>query len=618
MSNGFAINHKPVSAAGLPLSSADSAHQTLTKFRAHLQSGQGIKQGVLFLRSDKDGQVHIKRDRAFHLSLRRGDAFTQAAASMKTLFLDAYQGRVSPQVFDALSRGLDAYLDNRGQKLGTHTFAKLVDQFERAATQREAALRAGAEALSPEAASLLAGNAAASALKGLTVTSPVRAAPQEASMEVGEGMSFVKTSEKDRVANLRQGVALAFGHEVREVVSLGAGSSANAFKLGQGQGAAAVTVQRSKAEPQLLSLASLNSGEMAAASVRSPMPHVAKPTDFLLSVSRPMNEQLSHQGGAAKAISLEGQARDTYAVPQDKLRRFLQAQPPGSEVQLVAVKMPAGASTTVSQAARDKPLSKDEFFQLSAGLYLGMAEMQQAKLLHHDIKPANVTFDRATGQVTVVDLGSAVQIGEDGTTTEWSSGSPLYSPPTLVKAPGTDKAVRHGQEVDRFAFGMTLIASLAPDLEAAQPFAEFSQAFATLGDADHVGAYLQALDQAALRPQADEATRQKAVDAKAQLLASFERIPGARAMLESVLVSVHQPASAQVTWGALALALNQAPGLPAKDREALNKLSAQHLQPLPGGGAAQSLADPQVGMPGDPGKAPAFSLSGVAEADYDK
>ena len=193
-------------------------------------------------------------------------------------------------------------------------------------------------------------------------------------------------------------------------------------------------------------------------------------------------------------------------------------------VKAIAVEMPAGASTTILDAAKESPLTNDEFMSLVKGLHQGQSEMQAAGIIHHDIKPANVTFDRDKGQVMYVDLGSAEQLSPGGKTDRLNSNSSLYLRPDI------QNGVEHGVEVDRYAIAMTILSSLSPSLEAVAGgdtiarsiFEKGSRAPEAQGTpwADAISRSLAEAKGSAT----NQAVRQQIEKAEAELQASFQQI----------------------------------------------------------------------------------------------
>ncbi len=126
---------------------SDQARDLLTGYTAHLQSGKGVKPGVIYM-GRSGAQDVLKRDRIFHLRSRSSEAVTSASAQLKAKFQQAYEGRVSPEKYQALMGHLDTYLASRNQKLGTQTFVNMVNAFEAAVDESRRSMVPAGQGLS--------------------------------------------------------------------------------------------------------------------------------------------------------------------------------------------------------------------------------------------------------------------------------------------------------------------------------------------------------------------------------------------------------------------------------------------------------------------------------------
>jgi len=101
-------------------------------------------------------------------------------------------------------------------------------------------------------------------------------------------------------------------------------------------------------------------------------------------------------------------------------------------------------------AAPDQLLPPDEVFDALAQVADALAVAHADHVLHRDIKPDNIVYDRATGHVTVTDFGVACLLDERQTRTGTILGSPSYMSPEQLAARGLDG------RCDLFSLGVTL------------------------------------------------------------------------------------------------------------------------------------------------------------------
>lgn len=588
--------------------SAQSSRDLLTGYRAHLTTPSGVKKGVVHILKKGSGDKLV-RDRWFNWHSRKNADVSQAANLLKASFADAYKDKVSPQKFAALTSALEQYLENRGNQLGTKTFVKLVDAFESATKEHGASVAAGGRALDAETTSLLSGKEASKALEGLKAFVKQRPQPRNRAHDDMDDPNFTFSKpDQQAVARHRlEGLTRALDWNPSEIRALIPGAASHAYMVGD----AVVTAPKTNTLPTL-NLKSLGKGEAAAAvaAKSSQMPHVAKPTAFIVLVSQiPVNSQISNRSGNGKAVSLTGTDAQAFEVPADKLRGFLQTQPEGTVVEQLAIKMPAGAATNIQEAVNQAPLNAKEFPQLAAGLYQGLREMHGAGLLHHDIKPANATFDRESGKVMLVDLGSTVALNAQGWTEVHTPMTPLFTSSSLQNPPIVNPLTeertmaQHGVETDRYAMAITLMNGLAPSLALSNQ--SVTTAFgnaanqiqgAVANRQDVVKIYLDTLEDLAKKEPAfadidvqgkseDEAKRLQSQAAPArsalqELTESFDRIDGARLILETALRAGLSGTEGEAAWESLAVLLQDplnalaAQPLPATDVQAPNVQAA--------------------------------------------
>jgi Protein kinase domain len=523
---------------------AEKSRDLLKNYRAHLISEDGVKAGVIHIRNE-GGADKLVRDRAYHLRSRGGEGFKNTADFLKATFASAYENKVGPQKYKALTEALEKYLGNRDKQLGTKTFANLVDLFEKAVLQHEAAVGASGVAVSADTAALLSGKREDQVLSNFKVIAPRnRNAEQPAEPEV---------SFQDVKKNVEDGLAKNFGKTVK---SMGEGSNMRAYKLGESDSEGfVVTMPKNRQFSIDLSLEQLEVGDVVVADAarRSPMPQVIIPTSYIVSVSRFSSLQVSHQTGQKKSVSIQGNNSELFEVPIEHVRDFIKAQGDDATFKLVGVRMPVGAGTNLQEAVEGKPkdpvnfpprpLESDEFSKVASHIVQGLDEMHRAGVLHHDIKPANLVYDRESGQVKIIDLGCAVPLNQEGKTNQLKGYSPGFMPKPVQRQPLS----AHGPEVDRYAMAVTLLNAMAPSMPVMRVLKEFDEASEKIWNGldpeqDPVELYVNALRDAAnpnlegMREAEAEVRRETAKDAAEalkELESSFNRIENSRSILQT-------------------------------------------------------------------------------------
>lgn len=342
---------------------------------------------------------------------------------LRNAIITAYKDRLAPEAYDALMTRLDKYLA-RGKftGFGSRHFTRFIREFENAAERygRDGTI----VPLDADTGRLLA-------------TRRIRAI----------GGDDRLTAEMAKNAN-RVGVASLTENLPSAVKVVRKGAEATAFKAER------------NGEPVVVKLAAgprdldteLKSGDVAACRMQSAMPHVAAPTAFIVEVRK------------------DGEAKGpVYLVPSAELPGMVKAALTdrlGGErqVRLLGTEAPFAAGASLATAMKQGPLTEGEALSLARGMALGMEEMRANGLVHQDIKPDNVMLDRSTGEVRLIDVSAQTQLSRDGggpLLTRSAVGSPPYQSPLA-----RDRERGHGFEADRYSFAVTLLAGLAPRLDA--------------------------------------------------------------------------------------------------------------------------------------------------------
>ncbi len=581
---GFSIsNLQQRMPVGNQVTQADQSRALLTQYKAHLSTGNGVKSGVMYI-GTRNGETRIYRDHALNFRSRKGEAFTQMSDQIKDHFQQAYQGKVPPKQFDQLMKQVDVYLGQRHGGMGTQSFVRMVDAFERGAMEQARLEQAGARTLDSDVAQLIQGRALPKAEGSVPVVDP------RGKLEI-------------KVDNMASALRRIVGAQNQSAVEpLGRGAAAQAY-LAQQAGQDRVFTLPGTADMPEIPRNDWRHGEMAAATAKAPLDHVAKPDSFVLLVSRGMTDQLSHTQTGDKSVTLQADESafydlQAYEVPANKLEEFMQGLPDGATVQQAAVRMPLASGKNIHELTKNAPLSTEKFHQLQAGLYLAANEMHGAGLVHRDIKPANVMMDEE-GRVKAVDLGSTDGVDAQGKAREATGGTtPAYIRPDLLweDASAAPEASRLRPVIadaanDRYACAMTLMTSLAPGLDLANPDGRMAlkafQASQDVPPGSSFGArFVSELMAGALefanaprKGSPDDIGWEKSGDQKAQVKASVEKLserlkaePELRQSLEQMFNASLPGDAGNAAWEQLRAGPLATASLPESDRKALNQL----------------------------------------------
>lgn len=559
---------------------ADQSRKLLTEYKSHLTTKDGIKSGVMYI-GTRNGDSRIYRDHALNFRSRKGEAFQQMSAQIKDHFKQAYEGKVPPKQFEQLMQQVDLYLTQRSGGMGTQSFVRMVDAFERGVKEQAQLEAAGARTLDGTVAQLIRGNGV----------------PQAQAAEPG---GEVRTRMQIKVDNMASGLRRIVGEQnPPDVQTLGKGAVAQAFLARQAGQDSVFTLPIIGGAPEI-PRNDWRHGEMAAATAQAKLDHVAQPQSFVLLVSRDMTGQLSHTTSGAKSVTLQGQETafsdlQAYEVPARSLEQFMQNLPEGSKVEQAAVRMPLASGQNIHELTKGAPLSTPQFHQLQAGLYMALSEMHAAGLVHRDIKPANVMMD-GDGRVKAVDLGSTEGLDAQGKAPALSMGyTQSYVRPDLlwndVSADRPVRAVAADAGNDRYACAMTLMTGLAPGLDlavgdgrmafrafqASQSVPPGSSFGAKFVDEIIAGALEFANAPAEEGLDADE--RQKSADQKASIKANVEQLkerlqaePELRQSLEQMFNASLPGEAGDAAWEGLRAGPMATASLPESERKALNGL----------------------------------------------
>ncbi len=95
-------------------------------------------------------------------------------------------------------------------------------------------------------------------------------------------------------------------------------------------------------------------------------------------------------------------------------------------------------------------LSLEEVFAVTTRAARGLAYAHQHGVVHRDVKPANIVYNRGSGAVTVTDFGLSIVTGLAKRKTKMFAGTPYYMSPEQLTGDQVDA------RTDIYALGVTL------------------------------------------------------------------------------------------------------------------------------------------------------------------
>ena len=162
----------------------------------------------------------------------------------------------------------------------------------------------------------------------------------------------------------------------------------------------------------------------------------------------------------------EGGPEELHYVPANHVKAFGMKLPPGATVLLEGQLMERATGESLDKIILKNrtilsPINGKHFTNIVRGLFNIMQELQAHNLVHRDLKPENIFYNIHTGEVTLLDFGSATKLrkkekADDGShlnkpTSRALGGTPKYiSPRVLQQKP-------YGSEADLFSFAMTVL-----------------------------------------------------------------------------------------------------------------------------------------------------------------
>lgn len=365
---------------------------------------------------------------------------TQTNAYIKTTIENAYKHRLPEQAFKTLQDELSKYLAKNHAGVGSRHFVKFIERFEQSI---EMAPLDG-ESNAPGKAATSSGRVVHSLNKELADQLGQRKVQAVLDENTGESVGGVSGPEalQRNLAGVR---ALTGDADARPLAS---GVEATVYGARRNGQDVIIRLTSAKYEVSPTELLSARSGDIAAAkkAAKNPMPHVVTPSSYVIKCTPP--------NGISKTYEVKPQE-----IPE--LMRLVR----GQQLEILATVMPRAQGQSLDkflEGQQQVGLSTANAQKLAVGLALGMEELRKNKLVHHDIKPANVMFD-PQGGVKLVDLGGIVRLSQKEQKSEHHQArSRIGSPP--LQSPWVAQGQPHSHEADRYSFAMTLLGALEPKL----------------------------------------------------------------------------------------------------------------------------------------------------------
>jgi len=96
---------------------------------------------------------------------------------------------------------------------------------------------------------------------------------------------------------------------------------------------------------------------------------------------------------------------------------------------------------------KKRRISEDEAIKVLKATISGLAFLQENEIMHRDIKPGNIIYDK--GVYKICDYGLSKVIDPNTVSTMTACGTPVYMPPEILR-----KDYRYAPNVDTFAAGV--------------------------------------------------------------------------------------------------------------------------------------------------------------------
>lgn len=219
-------------------------------------------------------------------------------------------------------------------------------------------------------------------------------------------------------------------------------------------------------------------------------------------------------------VSQEGKPEELHYVPTNHVKAFGMRLSGEATVFLEGQLMERASGESLDKIILKKSsifslIGGKHFNNMVRGLFYILKELQAHNLVHRDIKPENIFYNIETGEVTLIDFGSATRLRKKekekndeisryaSTSTELGGTLKYISPRVLQQKP-------YGSEVDLFSFALVILNIMNPNEFEKYVHERFPRIregdssdvlFAICPSKEYLTRFLEAISQEQLQPQ---------------------------------------------------------------------------------------------------------------------
>lgn len=160
-----------------------------------------------------------------------------------------------------------------------------------------------------------------------------------------------------------------------------------------------------------------------------------------------INQYAKHADRESAAERILQVARALSRLQHPNLVQIYDAQAANDAIYIVMEYLPG---RNLSYYIAKEQLSVAEAFGVTIKAARGLAHAHRHGVIHRDVKPANIIYNRSNGAVTVTDFGLSIVAGPAKRTTKMFEGTPYYMAPEQITGNQVDA------RADIYSLGATL------------------------------------------------------------------------------------------------------------------------------------------------------------------
>jgi serine/threonine-protein kinase len=160
-----------------------------------------------------------------------------------------------------------------------------------------------------------------------------------------------------------------------------------------------------------------------------------------------INQYAKHADRESAAERILQVARALSRLQHPNLVQIYDAQAANDAIYIVMEYLPG---RNLSYYIAKEQLSVAEAFGVTIKAARGLAHAHRHGVIHRDVKPANIIYNRSNGAVTVTDFGLSIVAGPAKRTTTMFEGTPYYMAPEQITGNQVDA------RADIYSLGATL------------------------------------------------------------------------------------------------------------------------------------------------------------------